>query len=315
MKQASSGHFSPAALGACAGFLVCWSIGPIYIKLLADSLDVWTQNMARYATACVFWLPFLLLYGRQGLNRSVLKKALIPTAFNLIFQTCWAGSFYFENPAFMMLLSRTSILWVILFSLTLFADERPLVKSPLFWTGAAFSLTGLLGVIVCNPNFGSATTWTGIALALAASLAWAGYTISVKIVFAHTDSRLSFAIITLYTVLGLGVLAMLFGTPSTLLDLPPRQISYVVISAVSSIALAHVFFYAAIRRIGATIPSMINLLTPFSVLVLSRIFFGEYLTGGQWVFGIALITGIALAVRARTYISGSQVPLAPPIED
>jgi drug/metabolite transporter (DMT)-like permease len=204
---------------------------------------------------------------------------------------------------------------VSLFSLTLFADERPLVRSPLFWTGAVLSLTGLAGVILCNPHFGSATTWTGIALALGASLAWAGYTISAKIVFAHTDSRLSFAVITVYTVIGLSVLAMLFGEPSRLHDLKLREVSYIVFSGIISIALAHVCFYAAIRRIGATIPSMINLLTPFCVLVLSSVIFKERLTGGQWVFGIALLTGIALAVRARTYISGSRIPLETPIED
>jgi drug/metabolite transporter (DMT)-like permease len=263
----------------------------------------------------VFWLPFLLLYGRQGLDRSILKKALIPTAFNLVMQTCWAGAMYYENPAFMVMLSRTSILWVSLFSLTLFPDERPLIKSPLFWTGATLSLTGLLGVILSNPRFDSAATWTGIALALGASLAWAGYTISVKIVFAHTDSRLSFSIITVYTVLGLSVLAMLFGSPARLLNLPPRQVGYVVISAVTAIALAHVCFYAAIRRIGATIPSMINLLTPFCVLVLSRFFFAERLTGGQWVFGVVLIAGIALAVRARTAVFGPQAAMETPLEE
>jgi hypothetical protein len=68
MKHPSSGHFSWTVLAACAGFLACWSIGPIYIKLLSrrctGCLDA---EMVRYAVACVFWLPFLVLYGRQGL--------------------------------------------------------------------------------------------------------------------------------------------------------------------------------------------------------------------------------------------------------
>jgi drug/metabolite transporter (DMT)-like permease len=83
------------------------------------------------------------------------------------------------------------------------------------------------------------------------------------------------------------------------MELSLKQASYVVISGVTAIALAHVFFYAAIHRIGATIPSMINLLTPFTVLALSSFFFNEHLTGVQWVFGVTLIVGIALSVRAR----------------
>ena len=299
MKHAPSGHFGLTALAACAGFWACWTIGPIYIKFLSGPLDVWTQNMARYGVACVFWLPFLALYGRQGLNRSILLKALIPTAFNLVMQSCWAGAFYYEKPAFMVLLSRTSVLWVGLFSVVFFVDERRLFKSPIFWTGAVLALAGLSGVIVSNPRFEMVTTWKGIALALGASVGWAAYAVSVKIVFRGVDSRLSFSVITIYTVLGLSLLAMLLGRPSALLELPLKQVSYIVISGITAIALAHVFFYAAIHRIGATIPSMINLLTPFTVLVLSGIFFDEHLTSLQWVFGIMLILGIGLSVRAQ----------------
>lgn len=286
-------------MAACAGFWICWSIGPIYIKLLSGPLDVWTQNAARYAVACVFWLPFLLLCGRQKITRAILLRALIPTGFNLVMQSCWAGAFYYEQPAFMVLLSRTSVLWVGLFSLIFFVDERRLFKNPVFWTGAILALTGLAGVIVSSPRFEMTATWKGIALALGASLGWAAYAISVKIVFKGVDSRLSFSVITIYTVLGLSILAALFGKPGSLLGLSPKQASYVVISGVTAIALAHVFFYAAIHRIGATIPSMINLLTPFTVLALSSFFFDEHLTGLQWVFGITLIIGIALSVRAR----------------
>lgn len=299
MKQTRPGHFGLTAMAACAGFWACWTVGPIFIKMLSGPLDVWTQNMARYAVACVFWLPFLLLYGRRGITRSLLMKALIPAAFNVAMQTCWAGAFYYEQPAFMVLLSRTSVLWVGLFSLVFFIDERRLFKSPLFWIGTLLAVTGLAGVILSNPRFEMTTSWKGIALALGASLGWAAYAVSVKIVFRGVDSRLSFSLITIYTVLGLSALAMLLGRPAALLELSLPQVSYVVISGVTAIALAHVFFYAAIHRIGATIPSMINLLTPFSVLVLSRIFFDEHLTAVQWVFGVILIVGIALSVRAQ----------------
>jgi len=306
MKEPTRETFTPTAIAACAGFWMCWTIGPIYIKLLAGPLDVWTQNMARYGVACVFWLPFLVLYGRRTITRSILLKALIPTGFNLVMQCCWAGAFYYEQPAFMVLLSRTSVLWVGLFSLVFFADERRLFKSPFFWTGAVMALTGLAGVIINNPRFELTTTWTGIALAMGASLAWAAYPVSVKIVFKHVDSRVSFSVITIYTVIGLSVLAALFGRPSGLLELSLNQVGYVVISGITAIALAHVFFYAAIHRIGATIPSMINLLTPFTVLLLSGVVFDELLTGLQWVFGITLIVGIALSIRAQKTVKLSE---------
>lgn len=301
MKHASSGHFTPAAAAACAGFVVCWTVGPILIKQLSSVLDLWTQNAARYGVACLFWLP-LLLYARKELTPSLLKKALIPAAFNVVMQSCWAGAFYYADPAFAVLLSRTSILWVSLFSLLFFADERPLAKSKRFWVGSAAAVIGLAGVILCNPDLNLSGTWTGVVIALGASITWAGYALSVKVVFKGVDSKLSFSIITVYTVIGLTILAFLFGNPASLVALSPQNTTILVVSAVTAIAIAHVLFYAAIHRIGATIPSMINLLTPFSVLLLSRVVFNEYLTGGQWVFGIALISGIALAVDARRKI-------------
>jgi len=54
------------------------------------------------------------------------------------------------------------------------------------------ALAGLSGVIVSNPRFEMVTTWKGIALALGASLGWAAYAVSVKVVFRGVDSRLSF---------------------------------------------------------------------------------------------------------------------------
>jgi len=298
MKHASSGHLTPAAAAACAGFVVCWTIGPIFIKQLSSVLDVWTQNAARYGVACLFWLP-LLVYARRQLTPTMLKKALIPAAFNIVMQSCWAGAFYYADPAFAVLLSRTSILWVSLFSLLFFADERPLIKSKRFWAGSAAAIAGLAGVILCNPKLHLSGTWMGVAIALGASITWAGYALSVKMVFREVDSKLSFSIITVYTVIGLTGLAFLLGRPAALTELSPKNMVILVISAVTAIAIAHVLFYAAIHRIGATIPSMINLLTPFCVLLLSRVVFGEHLTGGQWFFGLLLITGIALAVDVR----------------
>jgi drug/metabolite transporter (DMT)-like permease len=303
MKHTSSGHFTPAAAAACAGFVLCWTVGPIFIKQLSDVLDVWTQNAARYGVACLFWLPFLLLYGRQGLTLPLLKKAIVPAAFNIVMQTCWAGAFYYADPAFAVLLSRSSILWVSLFSLLFFADERPLAKSKLFWAGSAAAVVGLAGVILCSPDLNLSGTWMGVAIALCSSVTWAGYALSVKVVFREVDSKLSFSIITVYTVIGLTTLAFLLGEPTALAELSPKNMVILVVSAVTAIAIAHVFFYSAVRRIGATIPSMINLLTPFCVLLLSRVVFDEQLTAGQWIFGLLLVLGIALAANARRKMS------------
>lgn len=300
MSASRSIRWTPAAVGACVGFWWCWTIAPIFITLLADAVDVWTQNAARYAVAFLFWLPYLAYSARRyGLPSGLWKRAIAPSLFNIVMQTCWTASFYYQPPAFSVLLSRTSILWVSLLSLALFADERAVVARKRFWLGATLALAGLAGVALNNPALDQPATLAGIALALGASITWAGYMLSVKILLADVESPLSFSVITIYTLAGLSALAAWFGKPGALLSLPAVDWAYIVVSAIFAIALAHVFFYMAIKRVGAAIPAMINLLTPLSVLALSSAIFGERMTAAQLAFAAMLLAGICLAVWAR----------------
>lgn len=72
-----------------------------------------------------------------------------------------------------------------------------------------------------------------------------------------------------------------------------------VVSAITAIALGHVFFYTAIKRIGATIPSLVILVQPFMVFSISRVVFHERLTLLQLVFGVLLLIGAGLSVWAQ----------------
>lgn len=63
--------------------------------------------------------------------------------------------------------------------------------------------------------------------------------------------------------------------------------------------LAHTFYYAAIKRIGATIPALIILAQPFGVLLLSSFIFGEQMNAYQFLFGVVLLSGAGMAIWAR----------------
>jgi drug/metabolite transporter (DMT)-like permease len=76
----------------------------------------------------------------------------------------------------------------------------------------------------------------------------------------------------------------------------------IVISGILCIGISHVLYYAAIKRIGATIPAIILLALPFAVLALSRVVFGEVLNGFQLVFGTILIVGAGFAVWAQQHL-------------
>jgi len=281
----------------CLGSLTFWSFGPIFIKYLTGYLDSWTQNLLRYSVACLFWLPFLVLSVKtKRLDHRVWRRAIVPAMANILMQSLWAAAFYYIGPAFMVLQTKTNIIWIAGFSLVFFSDERALAKSKSFWIGLLLSVVGLIGVMYHEVELAEARIITGIIVAQAAAFMWGVYTLSVKIAFKDIDSRSGFSVISIYTVAGLAVSALLFGKVETAVQMGTWQWVCVIISGVTAIALAHTLYYAAIRRIGATIPAMVILAQPFIVLAISNIVFEETMNIFQLFFGIVLLLGSAFAI-------------------
>ena len=286
-----------SATFACLGALCFWSFGPIFIKYLTGYMDSWTQNLLRYSVACLFWLPFLIVSVKtKRLDHKIWRRALIPGIANILMQSLWAAAFYYIGPAFMVLQTKMNIIWIAGFSFILFSDERALVRSKRFWIGLTLSVVGLIGVMYHEVDLAEAGIITGIILAQAAAFMWGVYTISIKIAFKDIDSRSGFSVISIYTVAGLAVAALLFGKVETAAQMGVWQWACVVISGVTAIALAHTLYYAAIRRIGATIPALVILAQPFIVLAISYVVFGESMNIFQLFFGIVLLIGSAFAI-------------------
>jgi len=298
-----------SATFACLGALTFWSLGPIFIKYLTGYVDSWTQNLLRYSVACLFWLPFLVFSIKtKRLDHRVWRRALIPGMANILMQSLWAAAFYYIGPAFMVLQTKTNIIWIAGFSFIFFSEERALVRSKHFWIGLTLSIVGLIGVMYNEVNLAEAGIITGIIIAQAAAFMWGVYTLSVKIAFRDIDSRSGFSVISIYTVAGLAVSALLFGKIETTAQMGAWQWVCVIISGVTAIALAHTLYYAAIRRIGATIPAMVILAQPFIVLAISNVVFGESMNTFQLFFGIVLLLGSAFAIWTQQNLKRNGQP-------
>jgi drug/metabolite transporter (DMT)-like permease len=292
-----------SATFACVGALSFWALGPIFVKYLTGYVDSWTQNLLRYSVACLVWLPFLFFSIKtKRLDRRVWRRAVPPAAANVVMQSLFAYAFYYIGPAFMVLLTKSSIIWIASFSLIFFPEERTLVKSKRFWSGLALSAMGVIGVLYYKEDFAAAGTLTGIVIALAMAFMWAVYIVSARIAFKDIDSRHGFSVISIYTVGGLFLLALLFGELGDCVKMGAWQWACVVISGATAIALSHTLYYAAMKRIGATIPALVMLAQPFIVLAISYVVFGESLNAFQLLFGAALLAGSGLAIWAQEHL-------------
>ncbi|MBN1124063.1 MAG: DMT family transporter [Sedimentisphaerales bacterium] len=293
----------PAATTAILVAMACWAGAPIFIKLLTTEVDSWTQNVLRYGTACLFWLPFLFYSMWTGrFQRRIWWLALLPSVPNIILQAFWAAAFYHVDPAFMDLMVKSSVIWIAAFSLFFFEQERTLIRSKRFWSGMLLSGVGVTGVIFYHPEFKTPDTMIGTWMALSAAFGWAIYAITVKITFKNIDSRVGFSVISLYTTLGLAGLAWMFGDMSTTLTLSVKAWIWTIVSAITGIALSHVLYYSAIKRIGATIPSLSLLATPVFVYTLSNLFLGERLSLQQGLFGLILLFGAGVSIWAQQHL-------------
>lgn len=299
--------FNRAGTAAAVGALLCWTVSPLAIKELSFTMDFWTQNLFRYTAAWLVWVPYFLHARRSGrLNAGLWKRALLPAAANVVMQCFWTGSFYYLNPAFALLLTKASILSVAAFSIAVFPEEKNLVRSRGFWLGMVLCVGGVAGVIVSKPEFRIQDRQEGlvlgIVLALVCALLWGVYSVSSRACFKGVDARESFFAMSLYTVIGLGVLALLFGKPAEAFSQEPRAWVYIVVSGVVGIAFSHTLFYRSISKIGVTIPSLIQLLQPFTVYSFSAFLFDEKLTAIQMTFGLVLLLGGASAIRAQGHL-------------
>ena len=282
---------------------MCWSLGPLFIRYLTGYLDAWSQNLWRYTFATIFWLPFLFLEIHRGrVPPIVFKRAILPALPNIVMQVFWAWTFYFVEPGFASLLSKSCLIWIAIFSLIYFPDERPLVTSWRFWIAMFMSVAGLLMVIVTKQGFTAGANLTGVVLMLSSAFAWAIYIVCVRVSFRDIDSRIGFSAVSLYTVVALAVMAFLFGRPGRAFSLPPWPWACVIISGIVSISLAHTLYYSSMKRIGATIPALVLQLQPFVVLAFSMVIFTERLNFWQWIGGIILVTGSALSIWAQQHL-------------
>lgn len=298
---------STASGAAFAAFtLVGWSSVPLFLKYFTSYIDAWTANGWRYGLSALFWTPLLIVASRRKkLPPGLWKAAIVPAIVNCSGQCCFAWAPYYIDPGLMTFMLRFQIVFVAFGAYLLFPAERGVIGSPMYWLGVLAAFGGSLGVCLFGQGLPTGTTAFGIFLAIAAGILFGGYSLSVRYFMSQVRSAIAFGAISQYTACALLIIMLTVGRDHGLdaWTMTGGQFGMLALSALMGIALAHVFYYAAIARLGVAVAAGMILLQPFLTGASSYFLFGERLTGLQWLSGAAAMAGAAVMLRTQHRMS------------
>lgn len=164
--------------------------------------------------------------------------------------------------------------------------------------GALTAFVGVAIVIAAGAGISLGASLIGDALTLAAALLWATYTVLGSRVLRHVDPLTA----TSWTVLG-GLLFLIPFGIGDLITAPPASfpvtaLAGIVYSGALAAGVANVLVFNAIKLVGPTRASAMQLLVPAGAVALGALFLGEPVGPAQVLGGLVIVLGVATTRRA-----------------
>ncbi|HNR32941.1 MAG TPA: DMT family transporter [Candidatus Hydrogenedentes bacterium] len=290
-----------------------WSLSPVFIRWLSDAYDPYTMSFLRYFWATALLVPVSLAWFRRELFEALrASRALLGiAAVNLAMQTMWQVAGAVAHPTVVQLISRLSIVFVILLSYLAFREERAVIRSAFFLAGVALSFVGVAGVLMPEPRLSLLPRMDLISLLLlGVAFLGAVYNVWSKHAVMKLHPFAMFTVVAAYTTLGAAAVAWGFGSKGGFFTADARTTGILVVSGLFSIALAHPSYNHAQKYLGAAFCSVALHLSPFVTHLFAMALWPEEpLSAAQWLGGLLLIAGVLLVVRARVrFARGIQPP-------
>jgi O-acetylserine/cysteine efflux transporter len=165
--------------------------------------------------------------------------------------------------------------------------------------GALLAFAGVAIVVIAGHGVALGASLAGDVLTLGAAALWAVYTVIGARVLRHIDPLQA----TAWAVLGGFLFLLPFGAwdvanrPPP--DLTPAVLAGLAYSGMLAAGVASVLMLNAVRFVGPTRASAMQLLVPAGAVVLGAVFLGESVGIAQVVGGIVIVLGVVLTRRAR----------------
>ena len=268
-------------------------------KIVVATLTPLMGSFARYVVACVALLvaAFVLEGGLPRLSRAQ-----------------WAGTFvlgclgvFAYNLFFMGALARLpasrAALIIALNPVVTIAISALVLKerlSPRRWIGVGVALTGVAIVVSRGDltSFAGGGEGVGELLMFAAVVSWALYTILGRKVLGGLTplAATNYAALWGTLMLGLRAASHFDSLHPSHFDLP--MILSLLYLGVFGTALAFVWYYMSVKKLGASVTSVFNNLVPVFGVTISVLVLGEPLLVSMLVGGAVTIAGVMMVSRA-----------------
>lgn len=278
-----------------------WIWPPIIIRALSFHFDNFSQNFYRFLAASIVLIAINLICYKEEFFKGLrsIGQFILPTVLIFIFQTTWVWGLTIIAPTLAVLITRSSILFVVLFSFLLFKDERKIIKSRAFILGSLLAAMGVVGVIAGGGDLHLNDFNPGILLMLIVAILWALYLLVMKKRVEKTEPLVAAGIIYTLSVPLFFISSLFWGDLSDIYKAPLGINILLFVSGVFGVGIANAFNFRSIKLIGAVISSTFVLLTPFFTGIASYFIFQEVLTISQILFGVMLMMGCLILLRAR----------------
>ncbi len=286
------------------GFVISWSSAQIFIyQILRNGVSVWDQNFYRYCCVMLMAWPMVIIKRRLRqpvpLPKSLWLAALIPALPAAVAQSVSPLALKYMEPGMMTLLSKQYVVWAALFGMFFFRDERNLIHSWRFWTGATLALAGSVGVILFKPEVSFQAEIIGVLLVLIFAVSWSAYGVCIRRITSQAAPLTGYILVNTYVFISTAAIAFIWGRPVQIAEISSQSWLLIVISSIVNLFLPHMGLYWVISRIGSTLTQTVTLATAFITALMSWLFYDELLTPFQWLSGLILISGATLTLLSQ----------------
>jgi drug/metabolite transporter (DMT)-like permease len=291
---------------------VLWAWPTIFIRYIkhetGDQFTPEALNVYRYAAGSIFALA-VAAWLRPADLVTVLRRPLVPFLLAVVlaaFQVIWVRGVYYLDAAYSVLIGRASVVFALLLTYLVFADERRTIRSGRFLLSAGLAMAAVIGISLVDPKFSFSppaerpavgpTLAIGTVILLVSSLIWGVYAVSVRKLAKRLPAMATFAVTAAMATLlmlpvGIGDGHMSFVWSG---QCSWKAILAVIFSGFLCIGATQVLYYVSLKRIGVAPTSLVSLASPFLTGAFSYLVLGEKLTGWQWLLGVALVASLAL---------------------